>query len=167
MPWSAVVVPQDFGSKQLVLGLERSCVRPISSMKLKGNHEKHDSSDLQLEEQVPIRGHPLSGSYFRQSLKALALGFSLSLFPVPCLRFSLLHLASALLSPPPPPHTQTLWSLRVGHNWATNIHTHTPFCNPISTAPLSFPWLPGLRFYYYYYFTGCSPAVSLSTPSTI
>lgn len=64
-------------------------------------------------------------------------------------------------------HTQTLWSLRVGHNWATNIHTHTPFCNPISTAPLSFPWLPGLRYYYYYYFTGCSPAVSLSTPSTI
>lgn len=144
MPWSAAVVYQNFGSKQLVLGLERSYMRPISSMKLKGNHEKHNSCDLQLEEQVPIRGHPLSGSYFRQSLKALASGFSLSLFPVPCLRFCLLHLASALLSPPPAPppntHTQTLWSLRVGHNWATNIHTHThPSVTPFQPHLWVFP----------------------------
>ena len=72
-------------------------------MKLKGNHGKHYSSDLQLEVEVPVRGHPLSGSYFRQSLKALASGFSLSLFLVPCLRLSLLHLASAVLSTTPHP----------------------------------------------------------------
>ena len=153
-------------------------MRPISSMKLKRNHGKLYSSDLQLEEQVPIRGHPLSGSYFRQSPKALALGLSLSLFPVPCQILFVAFGLSFTIHPPTHTHTYTPSGVEelATTEQLTYIHTHThPSVTPFQLHLWVFPdfLVSGIIIIiiiiinYYCYFPGYSSSVSLSTFSPI